>query len=135
MRCRALDERLWTCIVSRCIVTLAMELRPASYFVLASLLDGPLHGYAIASRAAELSDGEVRLTAGTLYGALERMTGQGLVQADREEVVDGRLRRYYRLSDQGRDAVVGEADRLAAAAKVVRRRRPAVVKRAAWGGG
>jgi PadR family transcriptional regulator len=112
-----------------------MELRPASYFVLASLLDGPLHGYAIASRAAELSDGEVRLTAGTLYGALERMTGQGLVQADREEVVDGRLRRYYRLSDQGRDAVVGEADRLAAAAKVVRRRRPAVVKRAAWGGG
>ena len=41
-----------------------MELRPASYFVLASLLDGPLHGYAISTRAAELSDGDVRLTAG-----------------------------------------------------------------------
>jgi PadR family transcriptional regulator, regulatory protein PadR len=124
-----------TCIVRRYIVRLSMDLRPASYFVLASLLDGPLHGYAIASRAEELSEGEVRLTAGTLYGALERMTGQGLVQADREETVEGRLRRYYRLSDQGRDAVLREADRLAAAAKVVHRRRAATVKGAAWGGG
>jgi DNA-binding PadR family transcriptional regulator len=112
-----------------------MDLRPASYFVLASLLDGPLHGYAIASRAGELSEGRVRLTAGTLYGALERMAGQGLVQIDREETVEGRLRRYYRLSDQGREAVVREADRLAAAARVVQRPRPALVKEEAWGAG
>jgi DNA-binding PadR family transcriptional regulator len=101
-----------------------MDLRPASYFVLASLLDGPLHGYAIAARAEELSGGEVRLTAGTLYGALERMSGQGLVEIDREETVEGRLRRYYRLSDRGRETVLREADRLAAAARVVQRRRP-----------
>jgi PadR family transcriptional regulator, regulatory protein PadR len=101
-----------------------MDLRPASYFVLASLLDGPLHGYAIAGRAEELSRGDVRLTAGTLYGALERMTAQGLVQVDSEETVEGRLRRYYRLSDQGRDAVTSEAERLAAAARVVQRRQP-----------
>jgi DNA-binding PadR family transcriptional regulator len=107
-----------------------MDLRPASYFVLASLLDGPLHGYAIAARAEQLSEGEVRLTAGTLYGALERMARQGLVQVDREETVEGRLRRYYRLSDQGRDAVVREADRLAAAARVVQRRRPAPIRSA-----
>jgi DNA-binding PadR family transcriptional regulator len=100
-----------------------MDLRPASYFVLASLLDGPLHGYAIAARAGELSDGGVRLTAGTLYGALDRMAARGLVQVDREETVEGRLRRYYRLSDQGRDAVVQEAERLAAAARVVQRPR------------
>jgi DNA-binding PadR family transcriptional regulator len=124
-----------TYIVTRYIVRLGMDLRPASYFVLVSLLDGPLHGYAIASRAEELSDGDVRLTAGTLYGALDRMAGQGLVQIDREETVEGRLRRYYRLSDQGRDAVVREADRLAAAAKVVQRRRPAIVRGAAWRGG
>ncbi len=105
-----------------------MDLRPASYFVLASLLDGPLHGYAISSRARELSGGAVRLTAGTLYGALERMTSQGLVQVDREETVDGRLRRYYRLSDQGREAVVREADRLAAAARVVQRARPSIAR-------
>ena len=108
-----------------------MDLRPASYFVLASLLDGPLHGYAIASRARELSDGAVRLTAGTLYGALERMATQGLVELDREEVVDGRLRRYHRLSDEGRQAVVREADRLAAAARVVQQPRPSVARAAA----
>jgi DNA-binding PadR family transcriptional regulator len=108
-----------------------MELRPASYFVLAALLDGPLHGYAIATRARELSEGAVRLTAGTLYGALERMGSQGLVQVDREETVDGRLRRYYRLSDQGRETVMREADRLAAAARVVQTARTPVASQAA----
>lgn len=107
-----------------------MDMRPASYFVLASLLDGPLHGYAIAARARELSEGEVRLTAGTLYGALERMAARGLVQVDRETTVDGRMRRYYRLSDQGREAVRAEADRLAAAARVVQRPRPSVARSA-----
>src|SRR5829696_2938698 len=103
-----------------------MELRPASYFVLAALLDGPLHGYAISTRVAELSDGELRLTAGTLYGALDRMAARGLVEIDGEETVEGRLRRYYRLTDGGRDAVLREADRLASAARVVhaRGRRP-----------
>jgi DNA-binding PadR family transcriptional regulator len=100
-----------------------MDLRPASYFVLASLLDGPLHGYAISVRARELSDGAVRLSAGTLYGALDRMESRGLVEIDREETVEGRLRRYYRLSGQGREAVVSEAERLAAAARVVQRPR------------
>jgi DNA-binding PadR family transcriptional regulator len=100
-----------------------MELRPASYFVLASLLDGPLHGYAITRRAAELSDGEVRLTAGTLYGALERMASRGLVEVEREETVEGRLRRYYRITGGGRDAVLEEAKRLASAARVVQARR------------
>jgi PadR family transcriptional regulator, regulatory protein PadR len=102
-----------------------MDLRPASYFVLASLLDGPLHGYAISTRAEELSGGDVRLTAGTLYGALDRMAARGLVQVDREETVEGRLRRYYRLSDEGRQAVAREADRLAAAARVVHQPRAA----------
>jgi DNA-binding PadR family transcriptional regulator len=103
-----------------------MELRPASYFVLASLLDGPLHGYAISARASELSEGEVRLTAGTLYGSLDRMAARGLVEVEREETVEGRLRRYYRITSGGRDAVVEAADRLASAARVVqaRRRRP-----------
>ena len=104
-----------------------MELRPASYFVLAALLDGPLHGYAISTRARELSDGDVTLSAGTLYGALERMAGRGLVEPDHEETVDGRLRRYYRISGAGREAVTHEATRLAAAARVVEHRmaRPA----------
>ena len=97
-------------------------MRPASYFVLASLLDGPLHGYAISTRAAELSDGDVKLTAGTLYGALDRMESRGLVEIDGEETVDGRLRRSYRITPTGREAVGQAADRLAAAARVVQAR-------------
>jgi hypothetical protein len=48
-------------------------LSESTYFVLASLIDGPLHGYGIIKRATEISDERVRLTAGTLYGALERL--------------------------------------------------------------
>jgi DNA-binding PadR family transcriptional regulator len=51
------------------------------------------------------------------------MESRGLVEIDREETVDGRLRRYYRLSGRGREAVVSEAERLAAAARVVQRPR------------
>jgi PadR family transcriptional regulator len=94
-------------------------LSESTYFVLASLIDGPLHGYGIIKRATEISDDSVRLTAGTLYGALERLAGQGLVAVDGEEVVDGRARRYYRLTGRGGEAVAAEADRMQKAAKVV----------------
>jgi DNA-binding PadR family transcriptional regulator len=96
-----------------------------TYFVLAALLDGPLHGYGIIKRAADLSGGRVRLTAGTLYGALDRLAGQGLVEAGGEERVDGRLRRYYRLTDVGLDALRQEAARMRQAASVVTHRRTA----------
>ena len=94
-------------------------MREPTYFTLAALLDGPLHGYAIAKRAETVSDGRVRLTAGTLYSALDRLLGQGLVAVDGEEVVDGRARRYYRLTPSGRRALEAEAGRLADAAAVV----------------
>ncbi len=94
-------------------------MREPTYFTLAALLDGPLHGYAIAKRAEIVSDGRVRLTAGTLYSALDRLLGQGLIVADGEEVVEGRARRYYRLTDSGRQALRAEAARLADAAEVV----------------
>ncbi len=95
-------------------------MREPTYFVLAALLDGPLHGYAIAQRAQELSDGRVRLSAGTLYGALDRLTAEGLVAVDSEDVVNGRRRRYHRITGSGERAVAEEADRLVAAARVVR---------------
>jgi DNA-binding PadR family transcriptional regulator len=97
-------------------------LSPASYFILAALLDGPVHGYGIIKRAAELSGGRVRLAAGTLYGALDRLTERGLVLPGREEVVEGRTRRYYRLTDQGASALAAEAARMEQAARVVTRR-------------
>jgi len=96
-----------------------------SYHVLAALLDGPLHGYGIISKAAEQSRGRVRLTAGTLYGALDRLADQGLVMATGEELVAGRTRRYYRLTDAGLDTLQQEAARMEQAARLVTGRRPA----------
>ncbi len=83
-------------------------MRPATYYILASLAGEPLHGYAIAQRAGELSDGAVKITAGTLYGALDRLADQGLVVVDHEEVVNGRNRRYYRITDDGLHAMAEE---------------------------
>lgn len=74
-----------------------------TYLVLASLLDGPRHGYAIVQHAATLSEGSTRLTTGTLYGALERLQREGLIEDAGQEAIDGRLRRYYRLTDAGAD--------------------------------
>jgi DNA-binding PadR family transcriptional regulator len=97
-------------------------LREPTYFVLASLLGGRLHGYGVIKRAAELSEGRVRLRAGTLYGALDRLIEEGLVAFDGEEVVDGRLRRYYRLTGAGEAVLAEEAERLRQAADIVQRR-------------
>ncbi|MEU4230142.1 PadR family transcriptional regulator [Nonomuraea sp. NPDC026600] len=93
-----------------------------AYFVLAALLDGPLHGYGIIKRAQELSDGRVRLAVGTLYGALNRMSGSQLVVVDREETVQGRPRRYYRITEEGHRALSEEAARMEQAARVVTHR-------------
>ncbi len=92
-----------------------------TYYLLAALLDGPLHGYAIAQSATHLSGGRVRLTAGTLYGALERLGERGHIRATGEEIVAGRRRRSYALTDQGHAAVVAEAQRMRQAAAVVER--------------
>jgi DNA-binding PadR family transcriptional regulator len=94
-------------------------LRRPTYFILAALLDGPLHGYGIIKRVEELADGELRLRAGTLYAALDRLADQGLVVADHEEVVSGRLRRYYRLTPEGGATLAAEASQLRRAANVV----------------
>jgi PadR family transcriptional regulator, regulatory protein PadR len=94
-----------------------------AFFVLLSLVDEPRHGYGIVGTVEDLSEGRVRLRVGTLYGVLDRLAAEGLVEHDREEVASGRLRRYYRLTDGGREALVKEADRLATAARVVQGRR------------
>ena len=104
-------------------------MREPTYFILAALQDEPLHGYAIVTRAAELSRGRVKLATGTLYSALDRLSGEGLVESVREEVVNGRARRYYALTPGGRAALLAEAAAMADAARVVtehgRLRRPA----------
>lgn len=94
-------------------------LRQPTYFILAALLEGPLHGYGIIKRVEQLTGGELRLRAGTLYAALDRLAGEGRVVPDHEEVVSGRLRRYYRLTPEGGAALTAEAGQLRRAADVV----------------
>ncbi|WP_097258198.1 PadR family transcriptional regulator [Streptomyces sp. Ag109_G2-15] len=94
----------------------------AAFFVLTALADQPRHGYGILREVEELSDGEVQLRVGTLYGVLDRLTADGLIVLDREEVQQGRLRRYYRLTEDGVAALDAEAERMAAGAGAAKRR-------------
>ncbi|GAB3576721.1 hypothetical protein GCM10027406_09870 [Leifsonia lichenia] len=98
------------------------ELREPTFFVLAALAGGRKHGYGIIKDARELSAGRITLNVGTLYSALERLSGDGLVGRDSEEVVDGRLRRYFRLTDEGAALLAEEAGRLEARAASARER-------------
>lgn len=102
----------------------AAPMREPTYFVLACLLEGPLHGYAIIKRAEELSGGRVRLATGTLYTALDRLTGEGYVRLVSDEIVNGRVRRSYGLTDPGAAALRAEAVRMAEAAWIVTRTSP-----------
>jgi DNA-binding PadR family transcriptional regulator len=96
-------------------------------FILAALAGGELHGYGIAREARELSRGAVTLSAGTLYGAINRLTAQGLIEQTREEEVGGRLRRYYELTADGAQALSTESVRIRATADAVGARAALVI--------
>lgn len=98
------------------------EMREPTLLVLTSLAGGRKHGYGLIGDAAELSDGRVRLKVGTLYAVLDRLLDQGLVAEAGEEVVDGRLRRYFELTDAGADALDTEVRRIEANAAAARAR-------------
>src|SRR5689334_24487323 len=87
-------------------------MREPTFLILTALVGQPKHGYGVIQEVAELSAGRVSLLPGTLYTALDRLAAQGLVERDREEVADGRLRRYYRLTDHGIAVLDAETDRL-----------------------
>jgi DNA-binding PadR family transcriptional regulator len=80
-----------------------------------------MHGYGILRVVEELSAGSVRLAVGTLYGALERLESEGAIVEDRQEVENGRLRRYYRLTDHGREVLSTEMAVLEADVRAARR--------------
>jgi DNA-binding PadR family transcriptional regulator len=87
-------------------------LREPTYLILTSLAAEPQHGYGIIDDVLRISDGRVRLQAGTLYGVLDRLRTDGLVEVEREEVVSSRLRRYYRLTGSGVALLTAETQRL-----------------------
>ncbi len=100
-------------------------MQEATFLILTALAAETQHGYGIISDVASISDGRVKLLAGTLYTALDRLRADGLITVDREEVVDNRLRRYYRLTEKGETRLAAEAARLHAhATAALRRLRP-----------
>jgi DNA-binding PadR family transcriptional regulator len=98
------------------------RMHEATFLILTALVDQPRHGYGVIQEVAALSEGRFRLRPGTLYGALDRLTADGLVRIDGEEVVEGRLRRYYRLTTAGAKELAAEADRLRCNAETATRR-------------
>jgi DNA-binding PadR family transcriptional regulator len=92
-----------------------LPLPTAVFHILVALADRDRHGYSIMQDVGARTDGKVILSAGTLYTAIRRMLEQGLIEELREspdpDSGDER-RRYYRLSQLGRDVAVAEARRL-----------------------
>jgi DNA-binding PadR family transcriptional regulator len=97
-------------------------LREPTFLILTALAGGPLHGYGLITEVAELSAGTLALRPGTLYGALDRLSDDGLVTLDRQEIVDGRARKYYRLTEQGDVALRAETERLRRTVEAATRR-------------
>jgi DNA-binding PadR family transcriptional regulator len=97
-------------------------LQEPTFLILTALAASAQHGYGIMTDVAQMSSGRVRLRAGTLYAALDRLTAENLVEIDREEIVDARLRRYYRLTPPGAQRLAVEVERLRANASVAARR-------------
>ena len=106
-----------------------LPLSESTYLILVSLAQGPKHGYAIMKDVAALSGGRVRLSTGTLYGALKRLLAADWIQRAGEDPSlqpgagrDGRQRRYYSLTDRGVELLAAEVVRLEALAAVARLR-------------
>jgi DNA-binding PadR family transcriptional regulator len=93
-------------------------MQEATFLILTALAAGSQHGYGIITDVQAISGGRVQLKAGTLYAALERLRADKVVEVDREEIVDSRLRRYYRLTPAGAELLAAEAARLQANARV-----------------
>lgn len=96
-----------------------------TFQILLSLAEGPLHGYAIIQDVAERTQGEIRLTASTLYDALARLVDDGSIQETRRppDVTDhDERRRYYALTASGRKAAKEETRRLEQTLAVARER-------------
>ena len=111
-----------------------LPLTPAVFHILVALGDGESHGYAIMQDVLARTGGSVRLSAGTLYGAVSRLLDDGLIEESEERPdpeMDDTRRRYYRLSDLGSRVLAAETNRLTAlirsarATRAIRKMRPA----------
>jgi DNA-binding PadR family transcriptional regulator len=91
-----------------------LPLREATFFILLSMAASPKHGYGIMKDIEMLSDGRVRLSTGTLYGAIKRLLDRGWIRrVDRSvEGENTRTRKEYELTALGRRIIEAEVARL-----------------------
>lgn len=88
-------------------------LTPALFHVLLALADGDKHGYGIMKEVEQQTSGEVQLSTGTLYGIIKRLLSSGWIkEVLRPSKNEDSRRRYYRLTEEGRNMAVAEARRL-----------------------
>ena len=76
--------------------------------VLAILAEGDSYGYAILQRVRELSGGRLEWTDGMLYPVLHRLERSGLIEARWDQAESGRRRKYYRITEAGRQQLAEE---------------------------
>jgi len=91
-----------------------LPLREPTFLILLSLSPGPKHGYAILKEVDSLSEGRVKLSTGTLYGAIERLLDQGWIRRVDDPIPNGtnRERKAYDLTELGRRVLNAEIARL-----------------------
>ncbi len=102
-----------------------LPLPPATFHILLALANDDQHGYAIIQDVAARTGGEIKLSFGTLYRAIQRMLNQGLIVETRERPApefDDERRRYYRISPFGAAVARAETRRLAQLVKLARGR-------------
>ena len=95
----------------------------ATYHILLALAAEDLHGYAIIQEVAMRTDGELTLSAGTLYRSIQRMLEQGYIVETRDRPApedDDERRRYYRITPIGIATAREEARRLAQLVRMAR---------------
>lgn len=97
-------------------------LTPAVFHVLLALAEGRRHGYAILKDVERQTEGAVRMGPGTLYGTLQRMMDQGLVEEAAAPAQTDERRRYYQLSRAGRAALKAEVERMDVLLRTARQR-------------
>jgi len=99
-----------------------LPFREPTFFIMVSLSPGPKHGYAILKKVESLSEGRVKLSTGTLYGAIKRLLGQGWIRRVDDPIPNGagRERKSYDLTELGRRVLNAEIARLQKLVSVAR---------------
>jgi DNA-binding PadR family transcriptional regulator len=92
-----------------------LPLTPTVFHILLALADQERHGYGIMQEVTMMTQNRVRMGPGTLYGSIKRMLKANLIEESDERpdpALDDERRRYYRLTDFGRQVLAAEARRL-----------------------